>query len=411
MRLSIIDSALRDYAGHNFDYARLVAEAATSHGHSVRLIGSKTYAVPPDMTPVPVTPWFSMGLKDDAAASDRRLRASLARLPLAGSIGRTVLRLTRNAGLVLPPDVEAVQLAQATLRMDEYHRLWSDLPWTANDIGFAPNLTWPEALLIAEAAVEYPLPLARLIVLLRFDPPRSAPVMNRLQRAAERLGEKVAWFSDTESLATAYGAILQRAVAVAPIPIDEHAIERASAQAPAPGVQFGYFGEARQEKGFHLLPEAIECASSTDTAFMIQFVPGGGIRDPVIHRALTRLRRLSGMRVDIVEAALPTEALLAAMARCRVLLLPYASAAYRLRSSGLLCYALALGRVLIVPAGDNWLAHTVVAERAIDRTVLWHPDEPLSAAMQRAKDLASTTSMQRHVLATQAALSAPWLCT
>lgn len=411
MRLTLIDATLRDFAGHNYDYARMVTASVRGEGRAIRLIGSKAFAIPYDASLGPVTPWFAVSLKDDPLASATSMRARIARLPIAGDLGRRVLAAARRLGLATQPDEEAAQIDQAAPRLGDYVRLWEALDWTDEDVAFAPNLTWPEALLITEAALQRPLPMKRLIVLLRFDPPRSAAVVSRFRLAAASLGDKVAWCSDTEGLAAAYTAVLGRPTTVVPIPIDDCAIDVAAGRPPDPVVRFGYFGEARQEKGFHLLAEAIEGFGSSTGAFTVQYTPGGGPRDPVIDKALVRLRRLRSDRVELLEGALPTEALLSAMARCRVLMLPYASRAYRLRSSGLLCYALALGRVLIVPVGDNWLAQIVDAEAAIDRTVLWRPGEPLIAAMQRAEKLARFLPMSRRPLSTQAGLPAPWLWT
>jgi glycosyltransferase involved in cell wall biosynthesis len=409
MRLTLIDATLKDFAGHNYDYARLVAAAVQRQGRAVRLIGSKAVGIAKGADIAPITPWFAASLKDDPLTAATSWRAKIARLPVAGDLGRRTLRVARRLRVAAQPDEEAAQIAQAMPRLSDYLRLWSELDWGDDEVAFAPNLTWPEALLVAEAAVQRPLPAKRLIVLLRFDPPQSPTAIKRLREAAAFLGDKVAWCSDTQALAAAHAAILGRLVTVAPIPIDDTAIDAAAGCPADPGPHFGYFGEARREKGFHRLPEAIERLPSTEATFTVQYTPGGGPKDFVIERALARLRRLPSARVELIEAALPTNALLRAMARCRVLLLPYASEAYRLRSSGLLCYALALGRVLIVPAGENWLARTVDAEAAADRVVVWRPDEPLLGAMQRAEALASNVPMRRRLLASQAGLDAPWL--
>jgi glycosyltransferase involved in cell wall biosynthesis len=128
-------------------------------------------------------------------------------------------------------------------------------------------------------------------------------------------------------------------------------------------VSFGYFGEAREEKGFHLLPDIIEEVVGAHGAgrvrFSIQVTAAPGNDTEAVRTARARLERIaktwqeSGTLRLYAETFRDMNAYYAALAGCDALLLPYDAGYYQFRGSGVALEALALGIPIIVPAGTD----------------------------------------------------------
>jgi glycosyltransferase involved in cell wall biosynthesis len=127
-------------------------------------------------------------------------------------------------------------------------------------------------------------------------------------------------------------------------------------------VVFGYFGEARREKGFHLLPEIVEKLISTYGAKRVQFaiqVAAAPDNDTdEVRAARAHLERLSELHkvhaaVRLYQEFTDMHGYYTALAGCDALLMPYDAAAYQLRGSGVALEGLALGIPIVVVAGTD----------------------------------------------------------
>ncbi|MGH7191955.1 MAG: glycosyltransferase, partial [Candidatus Saccharimonadales bacterium] len=168
-------------------------------------------------------------------------------------------------------------------------------------------------------------------------------------------------YTDSETLSSDYQSISGRRFGVLPIPF------RAELLAPAPrppsaAVRLGYFGEARDEKGFPWLSELAEALRDDYLApgrarFLIQ----ANISLPQYNSqsvaALERLRRFPTGQVQLFAAESPLSAVeyYRMVSQADVVLLPYLNGRYRACTSGVLAEALALGAPVVAPAG-TWMA-------------------------------------------------------
>lgn len=127
-------------------------------------------------------------------------------------------------------------------------------------------------------------------------------------------------------------------------------------------VVFGYFGEARQEKGFQLLPDIVETLirehGPATVRFNIQVSAAPGNDTEAIREAQNRLRRLADTyktqeTVCLHDGFPDMDTYFGAFVQCDALLLPYDVRAYAVRGSGVALEGLALGISIIVPAGTD----------------------------------------------------------
>jgi glycosyltransferase involved in cell wall biosynthesis len=167
--------------------------------------------------------------------------------------------------------------------------------------------------------------------------------------------------AETGPIARTFTRLADREVAVVPWPAAEDARTAASsAHAPFAGKAptIGYFGYGKAERGIFLLPEIVASVAEArpDARFVVQinsFLPSetAGVADAL---------RPFGERAAIIEGALARDRLMALMAECDVVLMPYDPEPYRERGSGLFGEAIMLGRTVVVPDG-TWMAEELAA--------------------------------------------------
>ena len=127
-------------------------------------------------------------------------------------------------------------------------------------------------------------------------------------------------------------------------------------------VVFGYFGEARREKGFDLLPEIVEkligIYGTKRVQFAIQVSAAPDNDTAEVRAARGRLERLGEIykadtAISLYHEFPDMRGYYAALAGCDALLLPYDVAAYHVRGSGVALEGLALGIPIVVGAGTD----------------------------------------------------------
>lgn len=419
MRLTLIDPTLRDLEGHSFDYARIVAREALEAGaSSVRIFAHSDFSavsLPTAELGAEATAWFSSGLKDAPAATEQgRWRRTASGHPVFGPAARAVATLVRRAGLSPPPNEEAILLARADAAWPETDRLFRTHEWGHEDRIFLPNMVWPDASRLAWAIARNEAPTGDWRILLRFNPPSDTTGRNALAAAVSAAGDRIKWFSDTMQLAAAYSDVAGRRFDLAPIPVDLEAAAAALAAASvgAQPVRVGFFGEPREEKGFAALPRAIAEALMVDgqLQFTVQVLSPPAHRPKPISQAIAALNRMEGPQLRLLREPLDSPALLAEMVRCDVLLLPYRSEAYQLRSSGLLALAIALDRIVVAPEGENWLADQLCRQGGQTQHVLIDDIRDLAQGILDASGLASLRPRRRTPtpVVGQSQTRAPW---
>ncbi|MEE7448425.1 hypothetical protein MRF4_11660 [Methylobacterium radiotolerans] len=120
-----------------------------------------------------------------------------------------------------------------------------------------------------------------------------------------------------------------------------------------------YLGDAREEKGFHHLPDLMSAteADRTSPALILksQVYYTSDYPEPACLTAAARLRSTSRDRVTLIEGPLNSRDYARELLKSDAILIPYRRADYVARSSGIFSEALAGGIPVIVPAG-TWMS-------------------------------------------------------
>jgi glycosyltransferase involved in cell wall biosynthesis len=170
-------------------------------------------------------------------------------------------------------------------------------------------------------------------------------------------GRKMVLFSDSVDLAGEYEVLAKNPVTVLPIP---HIPDAEGTEACAPDGKYVvlYPGEARVEKGYHLLPRAVGnlLSKRDDVRFVIQSNVSGN-RSREVLEAREKIKALE-KDVDYIDRILESEEYYENMRRADAVLLPYFPETYRKRTSGILAEALAFGKPVVVPEG-TWMERQI----------------------------------------------------
>lgn len=174
----------------------------------------------------------------------------------------------------------------------------------------------------------------------------------RLLRLAPRGRVRLA--TDSVRLAAEYRALGAESVSLLPIP--HTSVERSHAFVEDGPRRAVMLGDARTEKGFTVLYDAIALLRKYGRVPDVEFVVQANIQSTV-YSALAdvrdRLRALPG--VSLMERALSGEEYEALLASADLVLLPYDGAVYRSRTSGPFAEALAAG-IPVVCTADTWMS-------------------------------------------------------
>jgi glycosyltransferase involved in cell wall biosynthesis len=120
----------------------------------------------------------------------------------------------------------------------------------------------------------------------------------------------------------------------------------------------GYFGEARDDKGFDLLPGFVGLTLKRypGTKIIIQSnLHKGTALMRKTSEELNKLRDLHPGKVEIVDRYISNLEYTDYMRKCSIILIPYRAKFYGKGTSGILAEAIACGKWAIVPAG-TWMA-------------------------------------------------------
>ncbi len=191
---------------------------------------------------------------------------------------------------------------------------------------------------------------------------------------------KIFFFSDSEELAGEYERAAGVRVSVLPIPhlpeVETMAEGRRNGK-----VRIAYLGDARVEKGYHLLPRVIEktLARRGNVRFIVQSNVSGEPPGEVT-RAIERIKAFPG-DVDCIDRPLESGEYYGVLRDADIVLLPYSPDMYRARTSGILAETIAFGKPAIVPGG-TWMARQVAQYGECGVVMRGYDEESLSDAIE-----------------------------
>jgi hypothetical protein len=160
--------------------------------------------------------------------------------------------------------------------------------------------------------------------------------------------------TDTTEMAAAYHEITGLPVTELTIAMEPPAALPALPPRAADGRPLVVFqGHTSHFKGFHLLPEIVErcLALKSKPRFAVQVQNRQAAIKAGLSTAVDRIGRLAGPDVRLVNGSLNTAAYYQLLQEADIVLLPYSPEFYGHCSSGIFAEAVAMGKVVVVPAG------------------------------------------------------------
>jgi hypothetical protein len=185
------------------------------------------------------------------------------------------------------------------------------------------------------------------------DPEEFTPVVTGVQ-ALTRRGESLNVYAHTQALASYQTESLGLHTKYAPQPT--RAFGGTAGLDGGRAIEVVFPGEARGDKGFHLLPELltklmpIVAREGWDVVFTAQAYNSDG--DPRVLKTLKKLRSWKFRKLRLLKRPLSDVEYEALLRSADLVVLPYDADSYRRRPSGVALEAVASGKIVIFP-GDT----------------------------------------------------------
>ncbi len=195
-------------------------------------------------------------------------------------------------------------------------------------------------------------------------------------RARPLIGKTLFFTTENPALGRLYQTKFGIDAKILPVPFGD-----AQPAAPCRGrPTFGFFGYSKCDKGFHLLPRAIETcrARGVESEFAIQLQHSGW--EPATVAAEDALRGIDGVR--LIEGVLDEDAYIRETGRIDAMLLPYDPVLFGVRGSGIFTQSVAAGRPVVASAG-TFAGASIASGEAEGEVFYPYDSEALAAAIIR----------------------------
>ena len=337
-RFAVIETELREHIGHHFGLVKSVSQAAMSGGF-VPLVGA------------------------NAASS------------ITGGLAGLEIDACFSSYAIAPePHVVASQFAEELGAFIRRHELgardyiYLHMPWSTLVVGILRHV-------VTQPIEELPTFLIRICSAdesFRWHDIRISAVV----KAAGELGARrdhIRFFAESAPLQRYFQERSGVDLPVLLNPVSQELVfaaevtrELRDQRGPRAPVTFGYFGEAREEKGFLLLPGIVEALLASQgperVAFSLQVSASAQNDTQEVRAARARLVELrdstanTAGRAPITLHETPFGDMMsyyAALGGCDAMLMPYDPKPYAIRGSGVALEALSVGQPIIVAAGTD----------------------------------------------------------
>ena len=166
-------------------------------------------------------------------------------------------------------------------------------------------------------------------------------------------------FTDSQDLANEYKFYIDKPFKVLPIPHTQYSSEQPSIKTPSKKLVIGYLGDARINKGFHMIPETIKYVNSSLGSDAVHWEIQANIRKHQEWQTVQAVNLLKTMpTIKLHEAAMDTDSYHKLMADIDIFMLPYTLENYHSQTSGVFSEIRGLGKVSVVTKG-TWMAREI----------------------------------------------------
>jgi glycosyltransferase involved in cell wall biosynthesis len=334
MRFFILDPSLYDQGGHNLDYAQIVAREVRENGHQPLVYGNKTYDITTEDVGghLSVIPHYRYGLRE---------RAGIVTQVKASIYHRVRLLL----GEKMLPHFEPLMLRSQSVVKDTIDIIRNAKP-NIEDVLFFPTLNWCDIAALCQYSGKNPFLNIHLVI--RFDPPKQRKAQVLLKRLS-RLRGNVTFWADTPELVEVYQNIFECEIKLIRMPFDLSKSNQPNVDKP----YIAYLGEAREDKGFDLLPDIIRLSDDLHLGcdFKVQILSDPN-RSLAVFAAIDDLDVNKSSNLYIIHGALSRADYSKFMSHAAAILCLHRPEDYRLRSAGIVTQAVLAGVPLIMRTGE-----------------------------------------------------------
>jgi|GEM_PF-379270 len=348
MHLIIADHTLKDYQGHSFEYCNSVRNIAVAKGWKVTTLGTSqlTAQIQSDLkaTPFfkndffhhyPINPLVHLLPSKIAKAFENRwnyhqhsnsLFNDLCKLLGECNSSEPILLLfpTFSFNDIIGITRFAEKLSPASNTQIAMVQHFTSRPNLEND--FLPHKLYKHSLHYLS----------------------QSPAKNRIHL-----------FTDSQDLNDEYKFYIDKPFKVLPIPHTLHTYLKLQNESKQRKLVIGYLGDARTNKGFHLIPEAIKLATKSLGNNAINWEIQANIRNNQEWQTVQAVNLLKTMpSIKLHYDPMNTEAYHKLMAEIDVFMLPYTLENYHSQTSGVFAETRALGKVSLVTRG-TWMAREI----------------------------------------------------
>ena len=361
IHLHIPDFNLINFSGHCFNYTRVLRDQARERGMTTTIYGNRemTDAVRTELDAVPLFRYpidrkfpdpFTVFLPESMQASINLARTYRAHRGALEEITKRIKQSPDQTHVVFFHTIRESQISAIG-------KWWTRLPSDSRPY---------------------------LILFLRFtstpDLERRTVSIDVYRRVLKRLiaadvDGKLSFVTDSEKLQYEFESLGVPKVTVVGIPhTSSSAVETPSSDRAAPR-RMVFAGDARQSKGFHLLPEVVrQVRRDWPEPVTFEFQSHvGSVEDDACQAAMDWCEWND---VILHKTPLTDPEYDALLNRADILLLPYTARDYHSQTSGVFCEAAVKGKVQVVSRG-TWMA---AESKKLGSVVLCCPDDSLSVA-------------------------------
>ena len=348
MHLIIADHTLKDYQGHSFEYCKSVREIAMAKGWKVTTLG--TSLLEPEVEKeLKALKFFAHGFFHDFA-----LHTIIYQFP-----GRLQEFLCSRWNY----------RQHSNSLFTDLCKLLPDCNNTEPVLILFPTFSFNDIIGITRFAEKLASSSNTQIAMVQhftsrpnFDKDRFphrlySYSLNYLSQSPAK--NRINLFADSQNLTDEYKFYTDKPFKVLPIPHTQYSSEQPSIKTPSKKLVIGYLGDARINKGFHMIPETIKNVISSLGSDAVHWEIQANIRKHQEWQTVQTVNLLKTMpTIKLHEAAMDTDSYHKLMADIDIFMLPYTLENYHSQTSGVFSETRGLGKVSVVTKG-TWMAREI----------------------------------------------------
>jgi glycosyltransferase involved in cell wall biosynthesis len=374
MEVVFLDNGLIGRGEHSYNLAAKLAEALSRRKLRYRMFGfqalDQSIAVE-----LGATPHFQRSLYEgvDLSRGEKCLRS--------------VAAIFRGAQAVC--SIRSERKTWAALN-ETFERDLGALPqgiWSSDNLVIVPAISQNQIMGLIRYLLRQPRELLPRVICQLMFPPGWTPwghvsvygeqfYRDAFGLAAPLIGRALFFTTENEAMAALYRKDFGIETKILPIPFGGSP----RTENREDTAQVGFFGYSKCDKGFHLLPRAIELCrrARLEAEFIVQIQHSGWEQATI--EAERALRALKGVR--FVEGVLTSAEYAAWTSQIDVILLPYDPITFGLRGSGIFTESVVAGRPLVASRG-TFAGTSIEKNEAEGEVFAPHTSEALAAAIGR----------------------------